>query len=92
MSLALLHHVPAGAIEMLSDDQNQPLFNRADLGKYLGIEKIRDNFKDSPSHYAHPRSVTEGPGLTSSGLACSRVERIFMYLLYSMTMMMSFKT
>ena len=64
MSLALFHEVPAGAIETLSDEQKQPLFKRADLGKYLGIEKIRDNFKDFPLHYACPRSEIEGAGLT----------------------------
>ena len=31
MSLELFHEVPAGAIEMLFDEQNQPLFKRADL-------------------------------------------------------------
>ena len=35
---------------MLFDDQNQPLFKRADLGKYRGIEDIKHNFKDFPSH------------------------------------------
>ena len=55
MSLKLFHKVPAGAIETLFDDQNQPLFKRADLGKYLGGEDIRHNFKDFPSHYTHPR-------------------------------------
>ena len=49
MSLELLRKVPAGAIETLFDDQNQPLFKRADLGKYLGISNIRDKFKDFAS-------------------------------------------
>ena len=40
--------MPAGAIETLFDDQNQSLFKRADLGKYLGIEDIKQNFKDFP--------------------------------------------
>ena len=40
MSLELFHEVPAGAIEMLFDTQNQPLFKRADLEKYLGIEDM----------------------------------------------------
>ena len=63
MSLELFHKVPAGAIETLFDEQNQPLFKRADLGKYLGIRNIRDNFKDFPLHHAHPRSAIEGVGL-----------------------------
>ena len=45
MGLELFHKVPAGANEMLFDEQNQPLFKRADLGKYLGIEDIKINFK-----------------------------------------------
>ena len=48
--LALFEAVPAGAIETLFDDQNQPWFTRADLGRYLGIRNIRDNFKDFPLH------------------------------------------
>ena len=35
--LALLHDLPAGAIETLVDEQNQPLFKGANLGKYLDI-------------------------------------------------------
>ena len=66
MSLALFHEVSAGAIETLFDEQKQPLFKRADLGKYLAIEKIRDNFKDFPSHYARARSEVEGAGLTGA--------------------------
>ena len=45
MSLALFNAVPAGAIETLFDDQNQPWFKRADLGRYLGIVDIRHMFK-----------------------------------------------
>ena len=66
MGLELFHEVPAGAIEMLFDDQNQPLFKRADLGKYLGIRNTRDNFKDFPSHYTRLRSEIEGVGSTNS--------------------------
>ena len=62
MSYELFHKVPAGAIETLFDDQNQSLFKRADLGKYLGIEDIRHNFKGFPSHYTCPRSDPEGGG------------------------------
>ena len=56
MSLELFQKVPAGAIETSFDDQNQPLFKRSDLGKYLGIRNIRDNFKEFSSHHARPRS------------------------------------
>ena len=64
MSLELFHKVPAGAIEMLFDDQDQPLFKRADLGKYLGIQDIRHNFKVFPSHYTSPRSDLEAGSQT----------------------------
>ena len=66
MSLKLFHKVPAGTIETLFDEQNQPLFRRADLGKYLGIKDIKHNFKDFPLHYTHPRSDLEGGGLIPS--------------------------
>ena len=59
MSLESFHKVPAGAIETLFDDQNQPLFKRADLGKYLGTEGMRHNFKDFPSYYTRLRSDLE---------------------------------
>ena len=66
MSLELFHKVPAGAIEMLFDEQNQPLFKRADLGKYLGIRNIRDNFKEFSLHHTRPRSEIEGAGVTNT--------------------------
>ena len=62
MSLKLFHEIPAGAIETLFDDQNQPLFKRADLGNYLSIEDIKHNFKDFPSHYIRPRLDLKGGG------------------------------
>ena len=66
MTLELFHKVPAGAIETLFDEQNQPLFKRADLGKYLGIRNIRDNFKEFSLYHAHPRSEIEGVGVTDT--------------------------
>ena len=61
MSLELFHGVPVGAIETLFDEQNQSLFKRAELGKYLGIENIKNNFKDFPSHYTcHRLEIQEG--------------------------------
>ena len=56
MNLELFHKVPAGTIETLFDDKNQPLFKRGDLGRYLGIGDKRHNFKDFPSHYTSARS------------------------------------
>ena len=55
-----------GAIETVLDEQNQPLFKRADLSKYLGIEDIKSNFKDFSSHYTLRRSDLKGVGLISS--------------------------
>ena len=47
MSLELFNAVPAGAIEVLVDgEKKQPLFKRADLGRYLDIARIKDMFKD----------------------------------------------
>ena len=66
ISLELFHEVPAGAIETLFNAQNYTLFKRADLGKYLGIRNIRDNFKEFSSHHAHPRSEIEGVGVTDT--------------------------
>ena len=64
MGLELFRKVPSGAIKMLLDVQNQPLFKRTDLGKYLGIEGIKHNFKDFPSHYIRPKSEIEEGGQT----------------------------
>ena len=64
MSLELFHKVSAGAVEPLFDEQNQTLFKRADLRKYLGIEKIKHNFKDFPWYHTPPRSDLEGEALT----------------------------
>ena len=60
MSLQLFHKVPTGAIKRRFDEQNQPLFKRADLGKYVDIENIKLNFKDFPSHYTRLRSGLKG--------------------------------
>ena len=65
MSRALFHEVPAGAIETFFDEQKQPLFKRAELGKYLGIENIKHDFKDFPLHYTLARSDIEGRDLTA---------------------------
>ena len=64
MSLELFQKVPAGAIETLFDDENQPLFRRSELGKYLGIRNIRENFREFLSHHACSRSEIEGVGVT----------------------------
>ena len=62
----MFHKVPEGAIETLFDEQNQPLFKRVDLGKYLGIKNIKNNFREFSSHHAHYRSEIEGIGVTNT--------------------------
>ena len=45
MSLALFNAVPAGAIEILYDEQNQPWFKRAHVGKFLEITHIHTSLE-----------------------------------------------
>ena len=45
MSLALFNAVPAGTIETLFDDQNQPWLKRAYVGKFLEITDIKASTK-----------------------------------------------
>ena len=59
MSLALFNSAPAGAIETLFDDQNQPWFKSADLGRYLGIVKVK-NSMHIPSPFMCKRQDIEG--------------------------------
>ena len=80
MSLELFHEVPAGVIETLFDEQNQPLFKRADLRKYLGIRNIGNNFKDFPSHYTRPRLEIEAEDLTAPLGRPKNPHDIFIYL------------
>ena len=79
MTLGLFHKVPAGAIERFFDQQNQPLFKGSALGKYLGKENIKHNFKDFPSHYTHLRSDLEGRGLTAP-LRGQKIPMIFLLI------------
>ena len=65
MSLALFSSVPAGAIETLFDDQHQPWFKRADLGRYLGIVKVK-NSMHIPSHFMCKRQDIERDCCTTS--------------------------
>ena len=45
MSLALFNAVPARAVEILYDEQNQPWFKRADVGKFLEITHIHTSLE-----------------------------------------------
>ena len=69
MSLALFNAVPAGAIETVFDDQNQPWFKRADFGRYLGIVKVK-NSMHTPSHFMCKRQDIKGvlPPAPRSGM------------------------
>ena len=60
MSLALFHKVTAQAIEKFFDEQNQPLFKRADLGKYLGILDITFNFKELDRYFVTKADIKIG--------------------------------
>ena len=42
MSLALFNAIPAGAIEILYDEQNQPWFKQVHVGEYISIANMRD--------------------------------------------------
>ena len=65
MSLQLVSNL-SNEIETLFNEQNQPLFKRAELGKYLGIINIRDNFNELSSHHASPQSEIEGISVTDT--------------------------
>ena len=52
-------------LEHFSMNKFSPLFKRAVLRKYLGIENIKNNFKDFPSHFTRLRSDVEGDGQVS---------------------------
>ena len=69
MFLALFNSVPVGAIETLFDDQNQPWFKRADLGRYLGIVKVK-NSMHIPSHFMCKRQDIRGPCRQYPDQAC----------------------
>ena len=51
-------------IETIVDADENLWFKRSHVEKYLGIRNIRDNFKDFPSHYTHPRLEIEAGSLT----------------------------
>ena len=44
MSLSIFNAIPAGAIEVLTDANDAPHFKRADLGRFLGLARIKDMF------------------------------------------------
>ena len=60
MSLSLFN---SAAIEVLTDVIGKPYFKRADLGRYLGISRIKDMFKDVKN--TARRDVNQGAALSS---------------------------
>ena len=40
MSLSLFNAVSVGVIEVIFDENSQPWFERADMGKFLGLSRI----------------------------------------------------
>ena len=48
---------PAGAVEVLLDEENQPWFKRAHVGKYLGHAHISTSLEGLNSEESRPRSV-----------------------------------
>ena len=66
MTSALFNAVPTGAIEVIFDINNQPWFKRADLGRYLGIIKIRDSFTNFQAEFLKRREEILGAGSTGS--------------------------
>ena len=71
MSISLLNAVsprgsagaPAGAIEVLTDITGAPHFMRADLGRFLGLARIKDMFKDVK--YTTRFDIKQGAALNS---------------------------
>ena len=48
---AFFKETPKVTIDELFHEQNQSLFKRTDVGRYLGIVGIAQNFKGLNSHY-----------------------------------------
>ena len=60
MSLALFNAVPAGAIEILYDEQNQPWIHRAQYGRYLGLQHIHTSIPKNLQHEVYNREQIVG--------------------------------
>ena len=76
MSLCLFNAVPVGAIETLFLD-NQPWFKRADLGRYLGIAKIGDVYRDITTTSRHEiGGVSDTPLKTGQNDATNKIHKL----------------
>ena len=58
---ALFNAVPAGAIEILYDEQNQPWFKQVHVGEYISIANMRDaTSKLDPEDKKSRAEITDG--------------------------------
>ena len=57
---------PAGAIEVMFDEQNQPCFKRDDIGRFLGLADVARTFKNIVTKPRLEMSRPEHPLLTRS--------------------------
>ena len=67
MSLDLFNAVPAGAIEVLFDKQNQPWFKRAHVGKFLGLPQIEKSLRALDERETSTRSEFDPTYTTTRG-------------------------
>ena len=85
MSLALFNAVPAGAIETLFDDQNQPWFKRAHVGKFLEITDIKPSTRSEELREEMRERLAIPTGWIPPScldLKISKTKRIFSYPVY----------
>ena len=65
MSIALLNVIPAEAIEVIFDSENQPWFKRAELGRYLlGLSDIKATYRNVVARIRdslEPRDASAAP-------------------------------
>ena len=67
MSLELFNIVPTGAIEVLIDEQKQPWFKRAHVGKFLGMKHIDTSSEGLDSDEMRARSAFGATSHTMGG-------------------------
>ena len=70
MSIALFNAVPAGAIELLFDEQDQPWFKRAHVRMFLALSQIEKSLNGLNSEESRPRSVF-GPAYSTTTIGWS---------------------
>ena len=73
MSLSIFN--VAGAIEVLFDEQNQPWFKRAHVGKYLGHAHINTSLEGLNSVESRPRSAFGASYRTTVGWSGAKCEQ-----------------